>query len=118
MKPTLFAFLFMATLFASSCKKDEAPPSIEGHWADLTGSINPDWHYHFDNGLLTQSYIIAGTTITSLTFPYAIRDTVIIIGGDINNPAREWAYSFECNDVLRITEQDHVINRRFWLKRE
>jgi hypothetical protein len=117
MRSLLFALLF-AVQFLSACKKDEITPSLEGNWSDLTGSINPDWHYHFDSGLLTQSYVIAGTTITSITFPYAIRDSIILIGGDTNNPAREWAYSFECNDVIRITEQGQVLNRRFWLMRE
>lgn len=120
MKKLCITLVACCLIFAACQKAPEPiPPSLEGGtWIDLTGSINPDWHYQFDDGLLTQSYVVAGTTITTLTYPYALRDSLIVIGGDTNNPPREWAYSFECHDVLRITERNQVLNRRFWLKRE
>lgn len=102
-----------------SCEKDPPPqPTIEGRWVDMTGTFAPDWHYQFQNGLLTQSYIKAGTTITTLTYPYAVRDSTVIIGGDATNPPREWHLLFECHEVVQVTQSATMLSQRFWLKRE
>jgi len=102
-----------------SCDKDPEPqPSIEGRWVDMTGTFAPDWHYHFDSGILTQSYIKAGTTITTLTYPYAVRDNIVIIGGDATNAPREWHLLFECHEVVQVTQSATMLSQRFWLKRE
>lgn len=118
----LMALLF--TLPFLSCEKDPPPPNpldasrIEGRWVDMTGTFSPDWHYNFDNGLLTQTYIKAGATLSELTYPYAIRDSTIIIGGDANNAPREWSVNFECHEVVQITQSQTQIGQRFWLTRE
>ena len=107
-----------------SCHKEGPPPepdyatAIEGRWVDLTGTFAPDWHYHFEAGLLTQYYIKAGATLSELSFPYAIRDSMIIIGGDATNAPREWHLLFECEDVVQVTQKTSSLGQRFWLKRE
>lgn len=101
------------------CRQDPPEPySIEGRWVDLTGTLSPEWHYHFEDGILTQSYVQFGAQITKLTYPYAIRDSLVYIGGDTTNAPREWQVHFECDDVIRVTQTGAMINHRFWLKRE
>lgn len=112
-------FLLLAILLFQCRETDSsAPYTIEGHWVDMTGTFAPDWHYHFDNGLLFQSYVKAGGTLTTLTYPYAIRDSVVIIGGDATNAPREWTLHWECEDVVQVTQSAQVLSQRFWLKRE
>lgn len=115
-KHIAYTLLLFSTLLVS-CEKDPPFPSIEGHWVDMTGTFAPDWHYHFDDGLLTQEYFVLGVTLASLTYPYAIRDSTIIIGGDATNNPREWTIYFECNDVVQITQTSDQLSPRFWLKR-
>jgi len=113
----LFLLLFPFLLF--SCEKDTPPsPTIEGHWVDMTGTFAPDWHYHFEDGILTQSYVKAGGTLTTLKYPYAIRENKVIIGGDVTNQPREWTVLFECYEVVQITQEATMLHQRFWLKRE
>jgi hypothetical protein len=119
----LLAALLLLPLI--SCKKDVLPdpsPSdasrIEGRWVDMTGTFAPDWHYHFNGGLLTQSHIKAGATLTALTYPYAIRNDSIFIGGDLTNAPRVWLVDFECDEVVEISQEAAVMGQRFWLKRE
>jgi hypothetical protein len=108
-----------------SCKKDVLPdpsPSdasrIEGRWVDMTGTLYPDWHYHFEAGLLTQSYIKAGATITALTYPYAIRQDTVFIGGDATNAPRVWLLHFECHEITEVVQSAPAFSQRFWLRRE
>ena len=115
----LIVILMLLPLF--SCNKDPDPVeplSIEGHWVDMTGTFAPDWHYHFEDGLMTQYYITAGATLSELSYPYAIRDSTILIGGDATNPPRTWNVYFECADVVRVTQAHAIMGPRFWLKRE
>jgi len=118
---------FILAVFLLACRK-ETPQlfipdphdatRIEGHWADMTGTLAPDWHYHFDAGLLTQSYTKAGATLTSLTYPYAIRRDSVFIGGDATNIPRTWLLEFECEEVVMVTQSAAALGQRFWLKRE
>jgi hypothetical protein len=62
--------------------------------------------------------LTAGATLSELTFPYAVRDSIVIIGGDTTNPSRTWQLYFECHDVVRVTHSATMIGQRFWLKRE
>jgi len=124
MKNALFSAMLLVALFIGCKEKEDLPldqfdaQRIEGRWVDMTGTLAPDWHYHFDGGLLTQSYIKAGATITALTYPYAIREDSIFIGGDLTNAPRVWLVDFECDEVVQISQEAAVLGQRFWLKRE
>ena len=119
----LLTILFVFSLFIACKEKVDIIPDpsdasrIEGDWVDMTGTFAPDWHYHFESGLLTQSYIKAGATLSEISFPYAIRDSTIIIGGDATNAPREWNVLFECEDVVQITQSSNQLGQKFWLKR-
>jgi hypothetical protein len=116
-----FKLLLLALIFCA-CQKDHPEPNpadasrIEGTWVNMTQAT--DWSYHFQSGLLTQQYTTAGVVITELSYPYAVRDSIVIIGGDLNNAPREWVVFFQCNEVVEITAQNGMIAQRFWLKRE
>ncbi len=101
-----------------SCKEPEAPNTIEGDWIDLTGSIYPDWHYHFERGILTQKYEKFGATLTTITFPYATRGDSVFIGGNSTNDPRIWVLSFECADVVKVQSVSATFGPTFWLTRE
>lgn len=121
-KIPLFVAL-LAMLSFISCKKDPQPSTdyaagIEGRWVDMTGTFAPDWHYHFEDGLLTQHYFKAGVTLSILSYPYAIRDSTVIIGGDATNAPRGWRLNFECSDVVQVIQYSPQFGQRFWLKRE
>jgi hypothetical protein len=119
-----YTFLFALLICLSACHKDPPPPephyaaTIEGRWVDMTGTFSPNWHWQFEAGLLTQYYFQANTVITTLTYPYALRDSTIIIGGDATNFPREWDVLFECEDVVQVTQSNTQLSQRFWLKRE
>jgi len=117
--------ILILLLFVVACRDSDGPvfnptdaTMIEGHcWADLTGTVGPEWCYCFERGLLTQTYYGFGATFSSLSFPYAIRHDTVLIGGDANNPPRTWLLFFECDEVARVTTSA-ALNHRFWLKRE
>lgn len=116
--------LFICTLLLFSCKKEPAPPPdpldasrIVGNWRDMTGTFSPDWNYQFEDGILTQSYDKFGAQLTTLTYPYAIRNDTIIIGGDVTNIARKWVVYFECQDVVKVTQVGFLFGQQFWLSR-
>lgn len=92
--------------------------NLEGKWVDMTGTLPPDWHYDFHNGLLTQSYVNFGSIITSLSYPYAYRGDTVFIGGDATNTPRMLVVYFECEDVVKVNHLGAMINHQFWLKRE
>ncbi len=121
----LFTIVAMTGAFYIGCREHDPFPfdahdahNIEGRWVDMVGTLNPDWHYHFDQGLLTQSYEAFGGTLTTLTYPYAIRADSVFIGGDANNLPRVWVLAFECADVVMVTQTNAGFGTRFWLKRE
>lgn len=123
----IFTLLYPLFLLLFSCHKEDPPTPtpqphyaqlIEGKWEDMTGTFAPDWHYDFNDGLLTQHYLKTGSPIIKLSFPYAVRDSAIIIGGDATNPPREWRLLFECEDVVQVVQQGPALGQRFWLKRE
>jgi len=104
MKKLTTICLLFALVFA--CNKSDnrppEPPGIEGHWVNLTDT-HPDWQYLFDDNILTQYIVDFGDTITSQQYTYATRHDTIIIGGDINNPTRQWQLNFICDSVVIAT---------------
>lgn len=125
MKKIIWAMLFVIAILLVipliSCKEQHEAtpmPSIDGRWQDLTGTLNPEWHYHFDRGLLLQSYEDFGATLTTLTYPYATRHDSVFIGGDATNAPRVWVLEFECADVVKVRNVGQVLGATFWLKRE
>lgn len=116
--------LLFATLLLFACQKDPSPPAnsdasrIEGHWVDLTGTLAPDWQYHFNQGVVTQSFVHYGAVLSSLTYPYAIRSDTVFIGGDIANAPRTWVVYFQCDEVVEVKQVGLLLGHRFWLKKQ
>lgn len=122
MKPYRFQFnryhLIAAVLLgvigkcATSCAdQDPPPPSIEGHWHQVT---SPWWEFTFENGIMTQEAKGFGATLSDLQFTYALRDDTLHIGGDLNNPPRRWLYKLLGPDDLKVTEIPADTALRVW----
>lgn len=116
--------LLLLLPFLSCKEKVEPTPNpldasrIEGRWVDMTGTLFPDWHYHFDQGLINQQYEQAGAVLADLTYPYATRKDSVFIGGDATNPPRTWVLNFECEEIVEVRQVGVAIGARFWLRRE
>lgn len=115
----LSTIVLLVASMATSCK-DQDPPvlSIEGSWSPMIPA-HPEWVYDFREGLLTQSITDFGVVITTLTYPYAVRQDTVWIGGDANNLPRVWLLAFECPDIVRVNNisPGAVLSPQFWLKR-
>jgi hypothetical protein len=121
MKQLLPLLLCITILSCQKEKPDHSPTDasgIQGEWVELTGTLQPDWKYSFDDGLLTQSYEAFGSVLTTLTFPYATRQDTVFIGGDTNNQTRIWILYFECHEIVQVRDASSLLGQKFWLKRE
>ena len=119
----LGALLTLSLLAASmtmSCNKEPDPPApgIEGRWTPMLPA-HPEWTYDFRDGLLTQSITDFGVMITSITYPYAVRQDTVWIGGTVTDMPRTWLLEFECADIVRVTNisPGATLSTQFWLKR-
>jgi len=81
--------------------KEEALPTISGHWVNLT-DIHPDWQYEFTDNVLTQYIVDFGATIAWQQYPYAVRGDTVLIGGDTNDPNRIWKVTFWCDSIAEV----------------
>lgn len=116
--------LLNALLLFLGCQKELMPPSptdasrIEGHWRSMLPE-HPDWEFHFDRGLLTQSLHDFGAPLVTHQFPYTTRQDTAIIGGNDTNPQRIWVVYFHCDSIaeVRNATPGQILQPVVWLKR-
>jgi hypothetical protein len=104
-----------------SCKEDHYPetqPTLEGSWKRLM-PFGPDWKYHFDGGFMRQTLQEFGATVSDLEYPYATKADTVVIGGDLNDPARTWKVAFVGDSVLEVHNitPGVIFGELFWLRK-
>jgi hypothetical protein len=113
------AALVAAVLLFSACGDGPQEPfdcGIEGRWSALVPD-KPDWKYHFDQGLLTQTTSFAGVPLSIKQYPYTLRGDTVIIGGDTVDAPRRWVLRFECCDVVELQHLAGPLATPRWLRR-
>ena len=104
MKQIAFLIFVVSIFCFANCKKEVDLPqerTIEGEWAHLL-PVHTDWHYYFNDGLLTQSLPITQVIVTSQVYTYAIRHDTVFIGGNASNAPRVWQVQFHCDSIVEV----------------
>lgn len=117
------ALLTLLLLSLVQCRKEPIAPDpkdaarIEGTWSNMLPA-HPDWRYEFYDGLLTQSVYDFGQPLSVKTYPYAIRQDTIFVGGDSVNAPRQLIVYFYCDSLVQCrTQGSGIINPILYLKR-